>query len=579
MESYMRFKKLWIDGFKNLNNFELDFTDKCGITLLIGNNGSGKSNILEAISAIFANLYKSKTIDTRQWDFNYRIECEINNRTILIEYILEENHFSVTDSYGLNLSNENDLSNYLPNTCYMIYNGEDQRIKRKYYNPFLVKFRESKRSENTHNGLLPKMIYIDSFFWNISLIALLKSNNDGHKIFCQNILKNNDLSSIVLKFTFNKRYTSPIYNEFLSNLFGRSELGEEEDLSYETLNKSEQSEKNIFTTLLSMIGTNNKINKLMIESNGINTIYLSEGEKKQILLKSIISIMAKEEDLLLMDEVDSSIHVGNKIKIKDILKSSNIGETIITTHSPTLTHSFEEKHINMVLDGKIENKEKQDIVSHVSNGIWNYQEQSIFLSSRKNLILLVEGKHDKIHIAEAFKRLRSNYPELDFDIFQMNGESNIKHMMLGLANNGVDFKGKKIIAIFDNDKAGREGYNNNFKQTNDRNYKRLVDNSGKESDIFFGFVLPKKDNSNNDFTIENMYDGEKFKTAFFTALNKRTDDSFFENCVENISKQIKEDAKNQLAKDCVSFVNVHDFKYFERIFDLIMDIKNSDTVK
>ena len=29
----------------------------------------------------------------------------------------------------------------------------------------------------------------------------------------------------------------------------------------------------------------------------------------------------------------------------------------------------------------------------------------------------------------------------------MNGESNIKHMMLGLANNGVDFKGKKIIAI------------------------------------------------------------------------------------------------------------------------------------
>ena len=133
--------------------------------------------------------------------------------------------------------------------------------------------------------------------------------------------------------------------------------------------------------------------------------------------------------------------------------------------------------------------------------------------------------------------------------------------------------------IFDNDKAGREGYNNNFKQTNDRNYKRLVDNSGKESDIFFGFVLPKKDNSNNDFTIENMNDGEKFKTAFFTAINKRTDDSFFENCVENISKQIKEDAKNQLAKDCVSFVNVHDFKYFERIFDLIMDIKNSDTVK
>ena len=38
----MRLKRLKIDGFKNLNNFELDFTEKDGTTVLIGNNGSGK---------------------------------------------------------------------------------------------------------------------------------------------------------------------------------------------------------------------------------------------------------------------------------------------------------------------------------------------------------------------------------------------------------------------------------------------------------------------------------------------------------------------------------------------------------
>ena len=576
----MILKKLWIDGFKNLKDFELDFTNKDGITVLIGNNGSGKSNILEAISAIFSSLYKHKTLDTRQWDFSYRIECNINQE-IIIEYNKDNNNFSIIGSYGLDLSNDSDISHLLPNTCYMIYNGEDQRIKRKYYNPFLLKFRESRRSENKEDELLPKMIYIDSFFWNISLIALLKSNHDDHKIFCQNILKNNNLSTIKLKFTFNEKYTSSIYDEFLSNLFGKpkKEIETEDELSYETLRKSEQSEKKIFTTLLSMIGTNNnKVKRLIIESNGINTIYLSEGEKKQILLKSIISIMAKKDDLLLMDEVDSAIHIGNKIKIKDILKRSNVGETILTTHSPTLTLSFEEKHINMVADGKIENKEKQDIFSHVSNGMWNYHEQSIFLSSTKNLILLVEGKHDKIHMEEAFKRLRSNYPKLDFDIFQMNGEANIKHMIVGLANNGVDFRGKKIIAIFDNDKAGQASYNNNFQKTTDQNYKKLKDNSGKVSDIFFGFLLPKKDNSNKDFTIENMYDGKKFKDAFLTAFNNRIDNSLFENCVDEISKQIKEDAKNQLAEDCISFDD-HDFKDFKRIFDLIMNIQNINIVK
>ena len=55
----MRLKRLWIDGFKNLNDFEIDFNDKEGITVLIGNNGSGKSNVLEAISAIFADFPRS----------------------------------------------------------------------------------------------------------------------------------------------------------------------------------------------------------------------------------------------------------------------------------------------------------------------------------------------------------------------------------------------------------------------------------------------------------------------------------------------------------------------------------------
>lgn len=101
--------------------------NKDGITVLIGNNGSGKSNILEAISAIFSSLYKHKTLDTRQWDFSYRIECNINQE-IIIEYN-KDNNFSIIGSYGLDLSNDSDISHLLPNTCYMIYNGEDQRIK------------------------------------------------------------------------------------------------------------------------------------------------------------------------------------------------------------------------------------------------------------------------------------------------------------------------------------------------------------------------------------------------------------------------------------------------------------------
>lgn len=565
-------KTLHINGFKNLDKFEIDFTNKDGITVLIGNNGSGKSNILEAISAIFANLYKQETLETRKWDFDYNIEYEINNKNISINYKKNINKFSVTkiNSYGIESVDDRDINNFLPNTCYMIYNGDDQRIKRKYYNQFLKKFRDSRRTENTKNELLPKMVYIDSFFWNISLIALLKSDNEIHKKFCQSILKNNDLTNIVIKFTFNEKYKSKIYDEFLINLFGISSLGIEEELSYKTLINSTQSEKNIFTILLSMIGTNNKINKLIIESNGINTMYLSEGEKKQILLKSIISVMAKENDLLLMDEVDSSIHVGNKIKIKDMLKRSNVGKTIITTHSPSLTHSFEEKHINMVLDGKIENKEKQDIFSHLSNGIWNYQEQSIFLSSPHEIELLVEGKFDKAHIETALYMLSDDFPDLKCGIFDLDGCEKQKKFFDAMCNaKNLHLESKKLIFIFDNEKQFIN--NDDIKAKELKGSEKVDDNIYVKNNIYMIF-LPKRDGHKDNFTIENMYDGSKYKECLTDAFSFITNDKC-NDFIDNISENIKETSKKLLAEKCKGFDKI-DFEHFKELFKLIQKVKN-----
>ena len=53
----MRIKTLYIKDFANIQNETFDFYGGDGLTLLIGNNGSGKSNLLECISDIFSNLY------------------------------------------------------------------------------------------------------------------------------------------------------------------------------------------------------------------------------------------------------------------------------------------------------------------------------------------------------------------------------------------------------------------------------------------------------------------------------------------------------------------------------------------
>ena len=88
----MKLKKLYIDGFKNLNNFSLDFTNREAITILIGNNGSGKSNVIEAISAIFADLYNYQKTRRQKINFSYKLEYRFNEFDLKINVVKDDDN-------------------------------------------------------------------------------------------------------------------------------------------------------------------------------------------------------------------------------------------------------------------------------------------------------------------------------------------------------------------------------------------------------------------------------------------------------------------------------------------------------
>ena len=52
----MRLNQVWINGFKNLNDFSLSFDQASPYTVLVGQNGSGKSNLIEALVYLFSEL-------------------------------------------------------------------------------------------------------------------------------------------------------------------------------------------------------------------------------------------------------------------------------------------------------------------------------------------------------------------------------------------------------------------------------------------------------------------------------------------------------------------------------------------
>ena len=52
----MRLDAVRIGTFKNLQDLSVDFDEGSPYTVLVGENGAGKSNLIEALALIFRNL-------------------------------------------------------------------------------------------------------------------------------------------------------------------------------------------------------------------------------------------------------------------------------------------------------------------------------------------------------------------------------------------------------------------------------------------------------------------------------------------------------------------------------------------
>jgi len=70
----MRLDKVYIDGFKNLRQLEVDFDERKLTTVLIGQNGAGKSNLIEAITQVFRWVDLHRNEPRFQFRVDYRIQ-------------------------------------------------------------------------------------------------------------------------------------------------------------------------------------------------------------------------------------------------------------------------------------------------------------------------------------------------------------------------------------------------------------------------------------------------------------------------------------------------------------------------
>ena len=509
----MRIKEIKIanKAFKNLD-VSLE-NNTSGVMAFIGNNGSGKSNLLEAISAIFKHLYDKKEKDI---PFNFSlIYTTFNGRTVEIT----KNELSVTTK--IDNQENSDLYSFLPKQIVAIYSGEEDRLWREYYKPiyddFISKISKSFQEE------FPKMLYLNKFYWHISLLCLLlnRFNNPEDK-FCKEVLRINSVHSV--KFEFNKNIYQDYPNnnvlQFISTIDAKDEY---------TLDELQEVIKNydineVFKYLyIAFTPKNTKIlENITIEYNdNLKIEDFSEGEKKMILIKAALEFAGQEDSLFILDEPDAHIHLSNKMQIKKVLEEYEQNrQVIITTHSPTLTKAIPKEGIYCLEKGKV--KEFKDIVE-VTKYLANKEDIYKLLFSKSN-ILIVEGKTDDKYIKKAIELYKDDYPNLDFQTLRVGGtdEENIKNLI-----DTITLKEEqKIVVLVDRDDAGRNVYKRMFNNNKDR---KDISSEEYKDNIYF-LMLPHKDNNNDkNFVIEDYFaktDIQKLSIDYLKQFIEETSESF-----------------------------------------------------
>lgn len=587
--NFFKLKKINIRGYKNISNLDIDFSEKNGITVLIGQNGCGKSNILEAISSIFAGLYRNRF---HKPEFDYTINYEITGHDVEVNLTKSVYAIKVDSNIWAKTAFQHKIDVLLPKKIIACYSGDCQRLWEKFYKPYYEKYYYNiKKTEVVPE--LP-MLYIDKRNLAISLLTLFFFDFDIYsdiKEFCNTKLNIKEIQNITISYNPSKikEWNDNSVIEMikrLNTIIKRPVLfAKEVTLSLPQLKDSlsYMEEREFFKTMYAAtmpekdkVITGIKYDIVLNNGDVIGIDDLSEGEKKNLLIKTILEALADENSLLLFDEPDSHIHISRKAELKDLFEKYHNRESILTTHSPTLAVKFEghieglgtDEHGNTV---KIDS-DKAALVSAITGNLWNVHEQNMFLASSKPMTLLVEGKTDKVHIEEAFKKLKNDFPDLNFDVFSMNGSEHIRETLIGLSCSEIEWN-KKFVGLFDNDDAGIKDTKNGFeKDATNNGIKHVKYGDRPPSNCFYALLLPKKDEFGAEaFTIENCYLPEKYQEALKQAMAEK--EGHFEGLsIDRIANDLKNKAKTILAEQAKSFDET-EFDGFKPLFGLIEEIR------
>ncbi|MGC4859303.1 AAA family ATPase [Micromonospora sp. DT41] len=219
----MRLRDLWIDHFKNLRDLHVDFDETSPYTVLVGENGAGKSNLIEAIAIIFRNL----DLDEKS-ALTYRIEYEVREVTVRIhatkgrwpEFYLkdpvndeglfpedEDTAFkSISRRVFMELAPDGG-PRYRPAFVFGYYSGPSDRLKRvfdkhqeRFYSAIIKPLDKSAKATRRDPNELRRLFYAQNLHGQFALLSFFMnqgSDGDDDRLFIKERLQIDGLDSVL----------------------------------------------------------------------------------------------------------------------------------------------------------------------------------------------------------------------------------------------------------------------------------------------------------------------------------------------------------------------------------------------
>jgi len=380
----MRIDKLTIKSeWKNLNGFSIDFDETRDIAVIIGKNGSSKSNLLEAIIRIF------RDIDLKQAsDFAYSIEYSLGKVAVHVEAETGKQAKGTVD--GKAVSHESLRTEWVPRYVVGYYSGTSDRFKELFlYHDKLALDETLKKSTGDKlpfrrftlarpvHGLFALLAFylsndkqvidflkdfprIDAFDSTLLILHAPDWARAGAKAedFWGAKGPVRDLLEIFRKYSlapfvhevprdFRNRGKKEVMYLYLPNLATLHELAAEYGDDPKALFQA------LDTMRLSRLIDDFKV-KVRIKgtTRAVHTRQLSEGEQQLLTVLGLMRFTQDEGSLYLLDEPDTHLNPAWGLEYLDRLRSiggiNKNSHTILATHDPLLVAGLVKEEIRVL---------------------------------------------------------------------------------------------------------------------------------------------------------------------------------------------------------------------------------------